>query len=210
MSNTAKIIESFKTGFEKGGNTTEAHYLSQKNKWGNIRDAFNGNEHILFAIPLFFECVPGIMLEFLETLEPKEYPDGMAKTKIGFILQGGLAEASQLRCGEQYLERLPGYLNCQYSGTLIKGNMSMVSMLGDKSGEKLVAPFMDMGEYYAEHGAFSKERVSDFAKPEYFSKGFILLYKLLNPMQRLFISLLTKKRGRTDSLKAKPYQKYLV
>lgn len=207
-SNTAKIIEKFKEGFEKTGNTTETYYLSQRNTWNEIRDAFYKNNYILFAISLFVECVPGIMLEFLETLEPKQYPSGVEKTKIGFILQGGFSEASQLRCGEQYLEKLPKYLNCEYTGTLIKGDMFAVSIMEGKTRESLIQPFVDMGKHYAKHGSFSKERVSEFAKPEYFSKRFIFLYSLLSPLQKVFMSLLAKKLGCKGSLKAKPYKNF--
>ena len=208
-SNTAKIIEQFKAGFEQESGTAEVHYLSQRSAWGAIRDAFYSNRHILFAIPLFVECIPGIMLEFLETLEPKKYPEGAERTKIGFILQSGFAEASQLRCGEQYLEMLPGYLNCDYAGTLIKGNMFSVSLIGGKSGQALVAPFIGMGRQYAKHPIFEKETVSEFAKPEYYSKGFILLHTVLSPLQKLFMTIMAKKLGCKGSLKAKPYQKYL-
>ncbi|MCL1874985.1 MAG: hypothetical protein FWF87_01845 [Synergistaceae bacterium] len=204
-SNTSKIIERFKAGFEKESHTTEVHYLFMKNTWASIREAFDRNEHILFAVPLFVECIPGIMLEFLETLKPKEYAHGAAKTKIGFILQGGFAEASQLRCGEQYLECLPEHLNCEYTGALIKGNMFVLGMLNDKGVKSLAAPFVDMGAYYGKHGVFPKDIVSEFAKPEYYSKTNIFFFTLLSPLQKLFFSLFARKRGCKASLNAKPY-----
>ena len=209
-SNTAKIVERFKAGFEKEGHTTEVHYLSMKNTWANIREAFDRNEHILFAVPLFVECVPGIMLEFLETLKPKEYANGVAKTKIGFILQSGFSEASQLRCGEQYLEQLPEHLNCEYAGTLIKGNMFVIGMLNGKKVESLTAPFVNMGAYYAKNGIFPKDFVSEFAKPEYFSKTYILFFTLLNPLLNLYFNMFARKQGCKGSLKARPYQKYVT
>ena len=209
-SNTAIIIDSFKKGYEKNGNTTEVYYLSQRSTWETIREAFYSNAHILFAIPLFVECVPGLLLEFLEDIEPKKYSEGTEKTKIGFILQGGFAEASQLRCCERYLERLPGYLNCDYTGTLVKGNMFALGIADDASREKLVQPFVQMGEDYALREAFIKEEVSEFARPEYFSKGFILLYTLLGPLQKTAMGIMAKKLGCKTPLNAKPYQKYLV
>ena len=117
-SNTARIIRTFVRGFEESGNTTEVWHLSDKKQWTGAKEAYEKNSNILFALPLYVESVPGIMLEFLETLQPKK-EDG---TKMSFILQGGFAEASQLRCGEAYLEILPSYFNCEYNGTLIKGD----------------------------------------------------------------------------------------
>ena len=91
-SNTARIIRTFVRGFEESGNTTEVWHLSDKKQWTGAKEAYEKNSNILFALPLYVESVPGIMLEFLETLQPKK-EDG---TKMSFILQGGFAEASQL------------------------------------------------------------------------------------------------------------------
>lgn len=110
-SNTARIIRTFVRGFEESGNTIEVWHLSDKKQWTGAKEAYEKNSNILFALPLYVESVPGIMLEFLETLQPKK-EDG---TKMSFILQGGFAEASQLRCGEAYLEILPSYFNCEYN-----------------------------------------------------------------------------------------------
>jgi len=68
-SNTAKIIAAFRKGFEEGGNTAEVWYLSDRRQWQSAREAFANNELILFALPLYVENIPGIMLEFLEGLE---------------------------------------------------------------------------------------------------------------------------------------------
>lgn len=71
-SNTAKIIRTFLRGFEKNGNTSEVWHLSDKRQWADAKAAYEDNSNILFAIPLYVESIPGIMLEFLETLGPKK------------------------------------------------------------------------------------------------------------------------------------------
>lgn len=204
-SNTDKILHEFKKGFEFSGNTTETFYLSRRNDWETIRRKFYENDNILFALPLYVECIPGIMMEFLETLEPKE----KVGTKIGFLLQGGFAEASQLRCCEQYLEILPAFLGCQYNGTLLKGGMFAVSLVEGKARKQLVEPFYKMGQYYAKHNYFDKKAVSDFAKPEYFSKKSIFLNNLLQPVSKLVLRLIAKKLGCKKSLSDQPYQKHV-
>ena len=115
-SNTNSILQQFIKGYTEAGNTVELYNLSQLNSWDDIRKAYYENDNILMAIPLFVECIPGLMVEFLETLSPKK-----DKTKISFLLQGGFDEASQLRCCERYLEQLPAFLGCEYGGTLSKG-----------------------------------------------------------------------------------------
>ena len=175
-SNTDKILTEFKKGYEENGNTTEILYLQQRKEWENIRSKFYENTNILFAIPLYVECIPGIMMEFLETLKPKTN----INTKIGFILQGGFAEASQLRCCESYLEILPKMLGCKYNGTLIKGNM------------------------------FPKKIVNEFAKPEYFSKVSMFCSNyVFAPLKKFLFYLFAKNLGCKNSLNYRPYEKYV-
>lgn len=166
---------------------------------------FQTNTNILFALPLYVECIPGIMVEFLEKLEPKH-----DDTCIGFLVQGGFAEASQLRCCEKYLEMLPKMLGCHYQGTLIKGDMFAIRFLDEKMRTSLVQPFYQMGQYYGQNHFFSKEEVNKFAKPEYFSKQFIFMNQILSPLKKLFFVFFAKKLGCQSSLTAKPYQKYLI
>lgn len=208
-SNTNKIINSFLKGFKKKGNTAKVYYLSERETWEEIRKAFYKENNILFAIPLYVECVPGIMLEFLETLTPKQYQGKEKRTKISFLLQGGFEEASQLRCGEAYLEKLPAYLNCDYGGTLIKGGMFVLRMMEEKDLGGRLEGFEKMGVIFAKKGRFVKEQVTEFAKPEYFSKPFILFYTLMIPVEKLLFRKFAKQFGCTESLSAKPYQKYV-
>lgn len=204
-SNTDKILEEFKKGYESCGNTTETFYLSKRNEWEMIRTKFYENDNILFALPLYVECIPGIMAEFLETLKPKQD----SNTKIGFLLQGGFAEASQLRCCESYLETLPAFLGCEYNGTLLKGNMFAVSFIGSKMRKQLTEPFYHMGKYYAQNNYFRKEVVNDFAKPEYFSKKEIFFSNVFSPLNKLFFNVFAKKLGCKGSLNDRPYQNYV-
>lgn len=204
-SNTDKILAEFKKGYESTGNTTETLYLYKRAEWEIIRKKFYENNHILFALPLYVECIPGIMTEFLESLNPKQ----KSNTKIGFLLQGGFGEASQLRCCESYLETLPSLLGCEYAGTLLKGNMFAVSFVEGKTRKQLVEPFYNMGKYYAQNNYFNKEVINDFAKPEYFSKREIFINTVLSPLTALFFIVFAKKLGCKGSLRDTPYQTYV-
>ena len=123
QSNTAKVIAAFQKGFEENGNTTEVWYLSDCKQWNPAAKAFAQNGHILIAFPLYVENIPGILLEFLSGLSPKQTPD----TKLAFLIQGGFPEACQSRCCEAFLETLPAQLGCDYTGTLIKEDMFGIS-----------------------------------------------------------------------------------
>lgn len=208
-SNTKMIVEAFAKGYTLQGNTVEIFHLSERKSWDKIRNAFYVNKNILMAIPLYVECIPGIMIEFLESLSPKTYRQGEENTRLAFLLQGGFSEASQLRCGEKYLEMLPGYLNCDYNGTLIKGNMFAAHMLPVQAGEKLVEPFSEMGKVFARDQRFQKDKVNAFAEPEFYTKGSILFQTIISPLQKMFFNIFFKKMGCKGSLRAKPYKKYL-
>lgn len=110
-SNTDKIVGAFERGLANKGVTSERYAISDRNSWKDICRAYENNTQIIIALPLYVECVPGLLLEFLDTLPRKE-----DDTQLSFILQGGFAEGCQYRCGEQFLEKLPSYLGCSYGG----------------------------------------------------------------------------------------------
>ena len=204
-SNTAAIVEAFKNGFMSAGKSdVGVYYLYERSKWDNFRKSFEGNTEIIFAMPLFVECIPGLLMEFLESLHPiinKEYTK-----KIAFIVQGGFEEACQLRTCEKYLEMLPSYLNCNYSGTLIKGGMFALSIVSESNRKKMLRPFFDMGKIYAEERIFEKTKVSKFSAPEKYSTLFCFLAWLLNPLSRIAWKSLSHKLGVNGKLDARPYE----
>ena len=202
-SNTAKIITAFQTGYEEGGNTAEVWYLSDHSQWAGAAQAFERSDNLLIALPLYVENIPGILLEFLSGLKPKTVPG----TKLAFLLQGGFPEASQSRCCEAYLETLPAQLGCDYAGTLLKGDLFGLSLTDEKSREKMLAPFTEMGRYYAGTGYFDKPSVDKFAAPEYMPRGQIRMYNLFfKHISGLFIGAIAKKLGCRDRLDAQPYR----
>lgn len=205
-SNTAKIIAAFQAGYEEGGNTTEVWYLSDHSQWSGAAQAFARNDNLLIALPLYVENIPGILLEFLSGLKPKTAPG----TKLAFLLQGGFPEASQSRCCEAYLETLPAQLGCEYAGTLLKGDLFGLSLTDEKSWAKLMAPFTEMGRYYAKTGCFDKAAVDKFAGPEYMPKSQIRMYDLVfKHISRLFMGGIAKKLGCKGRLDARPYAEHV-
>ena len=201
-SNTAKVIAAFQKGFEENGNTTEVWYLSDRRQWKRAANAFEQNERILIAFPLYVENIPGILLEFLSGLTPKQAPG----TKLAFLIQGGFPEASQSRCCEAFLETLPVQLGCDYAGTLIKGDMFGTSLVDEKNREKMLAPFTQMGRTFAQIGCFEKSAVDAFAGPEYMPEKQIRMYNLFGRhISRFFMGRIAKKLGCKEKLDARPY-----
>lgn len=202
-SNTAKIIAAFQKGYEESENTTEVYYLSDHRQWAAAEKAFQENTNILIALPLYVENIPGILLEFLSGLQPKKTPG----TYLAFLLQGGFPEASQSRCCEAFLETLPPQLGCEYVGTLIKGDMFGIGLVDEKSQEKMLAPFTEMGRVFASSGRFEKSAVNAFAALEYMSAKQVRMYHLFGRhISRFFMGQIAKKLGCKEKLDARPLE----
>jgi hypothetical protein len=168
MSNTAAMVNAFKEGVESAGESdVEIFYINKRQQWDKYRTIFANNQNIIFAMPLFAECIPEIFIEFIEFIEPKPLGDS---TKIGFILQGGFKEEQQLKAVEDYFEEIPGYLNCNYSGTLVKGGTFTIKTQTPARKCKMMKPFFEMGFRYVKEGVFDKAAVSYFNAHEKNSK----------------------------------------
>ena len=172
-SNTDKIIKAFGKGLEEKGVSFESYAISERHSWDIIREAYIKNEEILIALPLFVECVPGLLLEFLETLPPKD-----EHTRLSFILQSGFAEGCQLRCGEEFLQKLPEYLGVRYGGCLVKGDNFSIRLLEEEQREQVTKPYQAMGAVFAQGEGFFQEEAKKFTGPEVFSAPVRLLLQI--------------------------------
>ena len=163
FSNTDMILSKFTEGMCENGDTFEQYEISDKDLWDTIRKAYDENDNILIALPLYVECIPGLLMEFLETLTPKT-----GNAKMSFILQSGFAEGIQLRCGEAYLEKLAGHLGCRYGGTLVKGGNFEIRFLDEDRRKQATAPYAEMGREFSKNGNFNSEKCKAFTGPEIF------------------------------------------
>ena len=178
-SNTNKIIQAFTEGLEEAGITHKLYSLSNRTEWDEAREAFMTNDNIIIALPLFVECLPSLLLEFLSTL-PTERTQ---PAKLSFILHSGFDEGHQLRLGEKFLQMLPSQLGCTYGGTLVKGGSFMLRMRDNnyikKVTDKILASYAKMGQSFALNGSFSTPEARKFTGPEKNPKIGVLLFNLI-------------------------------
>lgn len=173
-SNTEKIIDSFAKGLSEKGASFETYAISNRKSWERIRDAYIKNEEILIALPLYVECIPGLLLEFLEILPKKD-----EHTRLSFLLQGGFAEGCQLRCGEEFLMKLPGYLGVRYGGCLVKGDNFGIRIVDEEKQKQATKPYQAMGALFAEGDGFFREEAKKFTGLEYFSLPMRLMMQFI-------------------------------
>lgn len=162
FSNTEKIIHSFVKGLEEAGVTWELHHLSNRNEWDAAREAYLDNKRTLIAFPLYVECVPSLMLEFLETLPVVRQQQG----ELSFLLHGGMDEGYEFRFCERILQRLPAQFGCSYGGTLIHGGSFGIRTREDAVKAKIVAPYEKMGRLFVQQGNFLTPEAKKFTGPE--------------------------------------------
>lgn len=201
-SNTDHILRAFTRGLEENGSTFELYTLSDKKEWELARSAFEGHDRIMIALPLYVECIPGLLLEFLETLSPKEIPG----TEISFLLQGGFAEGCQLRCGEEFLRQLPQQLGCACGGCLVKGNNFGIRLFEGAKLDKATMPYKRMGKLFAQKGSFETAEAKKFTGPEVYSLPIRLgLGLIFHTVGRVIFRNAAKNWGCIRSLDDRPY-----
>ena len=161
-SNTNKIIEAFAERLDAAGTTHKLYTLSDRSEWDEARDAFMTNDNIIIALPLYVECVPSMLLEFLSTL-PAERKQ---PATLSFILHSGFDEGHQLRLGEKFLKSLAPQLGCTYGGCLVKGGTFMIRMSDNsyikKMTDKISATYTTMGQSFARNGKFLDTEAQKF------------------------------------------------
>ncbi|MBQ7463383.1 MAG: hypothetical protein IJS86_00835 [Lachnospiraceae bacterium] len=202
FSNTDKILAGFTQGMCENGTTFEQYEVSDRKQWDDIRRAYYANSNILIALPLYVECIPGLLMEFLETLSPRN--DG---ARIAYILQSGFAEGIQLRCGEAYLEKLTGYLGCEYAGTLVKGDNFSIRFFEGEQRERITGPYTEMGREYAAGAGFDTDKCRAFTgfevMPAYLR---LILGIVFRTVGRTMFRKIAQSWGCTKPLDYRPYQ----
>lgn len=181
---------------------TDIFSINNRNLWNECREAFYESETIIFVIPLYVESVPGLFLEFLETIDREK----KKHRKMSFIIQGGFEEASQLRVAEEFLKGIPEYFNCSYAGTVVKGGLfGMATIRSEKFRKRIGDNFKDIMKKYKENNEFDEILSKEFAGAEFLSRGMLLLGRLTKPLNRLIWYYTAKKLGAKCSLEYTPY-----
>ena len=205
-SNTNKIIQAFAEGLEEAGITHKLYSLSNHAEWDEAREAFMTNDNIIIAAPLFVECLPSLLLEFLSTLptERKQPP------KLSFILHGGFDEGHQLRLGEKFLQALPAQLGCTSGGVLVKGGSFLLRNRENsyikKMTDKMLAYYTAMGLSFAQNGNFMTPEAKKFTGFEKNPKIGILLFNLIfKRIVKKNFERIAQEWGCTEPLDRKPY-----
>jgi len=178
-SNSTLLINQFLSGYNKIiPEDVSVHYLVNQQVRDEAVNAFLVSDQIILIFPLYTDCMPGIVKEFIESIAQLNKNDIGGK-KIGFIVQSGFPEAVHSVAVEHYLEKLAKRLQCEYLGTVIKGGVEGIQIMPPFMMRKLFLQFNKLGEYFARNSAFSPQIMDKLRKPYKMSPRKIAIFKLL-------------------------------
>ena len=176
-SNSTLLINQFLNGYAKiHDEVVPVHYIAKRNKIEEMLQEFRDAEIVLIIFPLYTDCMPGIVKEFIEDINGLTFSK---PKKIGFIVQSGFPEAIHSTFVERYLQKLTQRLGCEYLGTVIKGGVEGIQIMPPQMTKKLFGRFHELGKWFAENNSFSPEIVEKLRHPYKMSKtrriGFSLI-----------------------------------
>lgn len=181
-SNTKLILEHFLDGFSQSpGNEYEVFYLNHTKKHAELVDKFLKSEAVLFAFPLYTDCMPGLVKAFFELLAPlkgkKENPP------IAFIVQYGFSEGIHGQYLKRYLEKLAKKLNSSLMGIAHRGGVEGIQMMPPMMTKKLFRLFYELGKGFGSTGQFDAGLVKTIARKERFSLSSKITAKVMQMLR---------------------------
>jgi len=207
-SNTRLLLERFLGGLEgKGGQTHRLHYLVRRNQRKQQVDDFaRAPGPVLLAFPLYTDCMPGLVKDFIEDLRPLCGQEGLPPAM--FLVQSGFPEARHSRFVERYLKKLTRRLGCGYLGTMVRGGVEGIRVMPAMMTRKLYGLMEDLGAALARTGKLDPELLSKLATPETLTPARRFLYeKLLYRMTNAYWNNMLKKNNALHRREDRPFEK---
>jgi multimeric flavodoxin WrbA len=198
-----QVVEGFKA--QQESEVTWLHLNLSKTRV-TAHEAFAEADLVLLGFPLYTDAMPGIVKDFIESLQP--YVTKENNPKMAFLVQSGFPEAHHSRFVERYLEKLTRRLNAPYAGTIVKGGCEGVRLMPEIMNRKLFAGLKEMGRDLAKAGAFDSEKLKKLAKPERYPKVLASVIKVLMkiPVAQSYWNRQLKKNGAFEDRFVRPFQ----
>ncbi len=168
--NSENILRLFLEGLESAADgQAEAFHLDQPSSHADAAAAIASADGAVLVFPLYTDAMPGIVMAFLEQLEPSVH--SLSSVSLGFIVHSGFPEAAHSRAVEQYLVRLTDSLGARYAGTAVLGGTGMT----EDRRETIRA----LGRGFARTRLFDPALLSQLNRHEHFGKGTLLILRPL-------------------------------
>ncbi|NLF43895.1 MAG: NAD(P)H-dependent oxidoreductase [Bacteroidales bacterium] len=166
-SNSTLLTEQFLKGYSSVClEEVPVFYLAITNHIDEFVKAFQQAETAIVIMPLYTDCMPGIVKFFLENVYNNCKDPGK---RIGFIVQSGFPESFQSKALERYLEKFCKRMGFHYLGTIIKGGVEGIQIMPPVMTNKLYNKFYELGYHFALNNEFSPKIKAELAKPLHLS-----------------------------------------
>jgi len=207
-SNSMRMLDHIASGWKgAGGEAPTVLHLARGADFAQAVAEFAEADTVLLGMPLYTDCMPGLVAEFFEALEPRVGRDD--NPRLAFLVQSGFMEATHSRGLERYLVKLARRLGAPYAGTIVRGNGEALQAMPDEALRKLFARLGTLGEQLARDGAFGSEALREVAGVERFSAPMaaVASVALMLPVAQMYWNSQLKKNGAWDRRFNTPYGK---
>jgi len=209
-SNTKILLDHFLKGFRSVESTFEFEEIflkTEKDKLEPLK-TLKDSDIVILAFPLYTDSMPGIVKEFIETIDPQTFHN--RRLKLGFIVQSGFPEGHHSVYLQRYLEKLTRRMGVKYLGTAIRGGVEGIK-IQPRWMTRYLDLFYELGKHLALEWEFNEEILHKLRKPEHL-KGFRLqMYKMLRVtgLSNFFWNSQLKENHAFENRFATPYTEHL-
>ena len=205
-SNSKVLLGKFLEGFrsvENGYSIGEVYLKGGKND-ATALTALQSSDIVLFAFPLYTDSMPGIVKEFIETLDPKSFDN--PSLKLGFLVQSGFPEGHHSVYVQRYLDKLARRLGVEYLGTIIKGGVEGLQVQPGWMTRYLEL-FYELGQQFALDLTFNPAILEKLKKPEHLNRRAANVYRILRwlGLTNYYWNSQLKKNNAYGQRNARPY-----
>jgi NAD(P)H-dependent FMN reductase len=206
-SNTKILTDAFTEGFKiNNSNIIEKFFLYKKYSEDDARKSVKNSEYIFLAFPLYTDCMPGIVKEFLEIVEKSDID--LSNIKLFFLVQSGFPESHHSIFVERYLEKFARKMKAEYLGTIIKGGVEGIKIIPAWMTKKTLGSFRKLGEKFGISGKLDQKILKKLASPAKMGKPRLIFYsigKALN-MTNFYWNYQLKENKAFEKRFARPYE----
>ncbi len=165
-SNTSMILECLGKGLERAGQSVQIRHLALSSDRQGAAQGFASAQRFILGFPLYADSMPGLVMEFIEQLEP--YVGRAGNPPVGFVVQSGFPEPGHSRPTEAYLRLLAKRLGSPCLGTLVKGAMEGVREMPPVVTSRLFRRLEEIGYVLGEKGEFDPKQLRALCGPDWF------------------------------------------
>jgi len=204
--NTNIMLDNFISGFkENEGNFYSIDYLMNNKDLVALTKSLGEADIVLIAYPLYTDCMPGIVKEFIEALQDFRFKKN--NPAICFLIQCGFPETKQLRAVERYHIKLAKRLNFNYKGTIAKGGGEGLKQMPARLTRKLYNNLFEIGKIFGNTGELNAMLLKKIAGKEKYGKISLFFARfLLMILNRIIWNKELKKNNAFNMSYDRPYE----